>query len=157
MVVAGGLNIWSPIYSVPNWFTFPAILSGLLAGLLVTVLKLPTHDGGIWSSLQTTMTGMLALLIFYAVGLVGAGSVKMNMVFGAWVGCAVAVVPASTIIVVSALIGVAMSWVLGLVKRRLYPAPPDTDDPRWYLIPAQVTLSLGAIGGMVLCVLLRWA
>jgi prepilin peptidase CpaA len=65
---------------VPNWLTFPMILSGLIYGFEV---------GG-WSGLQAsfigTLVGLALLLPAYAIGGMGAGDVKLLAGVGAWVG-----------------------------------------------------------------------
>jgi prepilin peptidase CpaA len=65
---------------VPNWLTFPFILSGLVVGLLT---------GG-WAGLGYALLGMLVglalLLPAYAIGGMGAGDVKLLAGVGAWIG-----------------------------------------------------------------------
>ena len=83
MVVAAVIYGWK--LKVPNWLTFPLIISGWLLGL--------SHDfgllagaGGIGASLAGTALGFGLLLPVYAIGGMGAGDVKMQMGFGSWVG-----------------------------------------------------------------------
>src|SRR5262245_7430006 len=74
-------------FKVPNWLTFPLILSGWLLGLLHNFdLLSGTGDGGIGSSLAATFLACGLLIPVYAIGGMGAGDVKMTMGFGAWVG-----------------------------------------------------------------------
>jgi prepilin peptidase CpaA len=65
---------------VPNWLTFPFILSGLVVGAVT---------GG-WAGLGVALLGMvvgLALLLpAYAIGGMGAGDVKLLAGVGAWIG-----------------------------------------------------------------------
>src|SRR5437870_13195519 len=83
MVVAAVIDGWK--LKVPNWLTFPLIISGWLLGLV--------HDfgwlagvGGICASLAGMALGFALLLPVYAIGGMGAGDVKMQMGFGAWIG-----------------------------------------------------------------------
>ena len=83
MVVAAVIDGWK--LKVPNWLTFPLIISGWMLGLV--------HDfgwlagvGGIGASLAGMALGFALLLPVYAIGGMGAGDVKMQMGFGAWVG-----------------------------------------------------------------------
>jgi prepilin peptidase CpaA len=72
---------------VPNWLTFPLVLSGWGLGLLHSFGLLEgTGEGGIGASLAATAIGFALLFPVYAIGGMGAGDVKMQMGFGAWVG-----------------------------------------------------------------------
>lgn len=85
MVVAAIIDGWK--LKVPNWLTFPLIVSGWLFGLCHDLGWLPgTGTGGIGASLAGTALGFALLLPVYAIGGMGAGDVKMQMGFGAWVG-----------------------------------------------------------------------
>lgn len=67
---------------VPNWLTFPMILSGWAYSLA---------DGawpGLQSSLWGTAAGLAMLLPLYAIGGMGAGDVKLLAGVGAWVHAA---------------------------------------------------------------------
>jgi prepilin peptidase CpaA len=85
MIAAAVIDGWK--LKVPNRLTLPLILSGWLLGLL--------HDCGMWqssgsgglgSSLLATALGFALLFPLYAIGGMGAGDVKMQMGFAAWVG-----------------------------------------------------------------------
>lgn len=86
MILAAFIDGWA--YKVPNWVTLPLIVSGWLLGL--------THDlGWTWVDAGTgsfgnafwgTAMGFGLLFPILAIGGVGAGDVKMQMGFGAWVG-----------------------------------------------------------------------
>jgi prepilin peptidase CpaA len=85
MVVAAVIDGWK--LKVPNWLTFPLIISGWLLGLAHDFGWLQgTGDGGIGASLAGTTLGFLLLLPVYSIGGMGAGDVKMQMGFGSWVG-----------------------------------------------------------------------
>jgi prepilin peptidase CpaA len=86
MIVAAVIDGWK--LKVPNWLTFPIILSGWALGLCHDFgwLGDTTGVGGIGASLAGTFLGMILLLPLYAIGGVGGGDVKMQMGFGAWVG-----------------------------------------------------------------------
>jgi prepilin peptidase CpaA len=85
MIVAAVIDGWK--LKVPNWLTYPLILSGWLFGALndwgVTTSG---ATGGFWGALAGTALGFAFLLPVYAIGGMGAGDVKMQMGFGAWVG-----------------------------------------------------------------------
>ena len=63
---------------VPNWITFPLVISGWIAsGLLF-------GWSGLGWSLVGTVVGLLLLLPAYAIGGMGAGDVKLMAGVGAW-------------------------------------------------------------------------
>src|SRR5215813_3847045 len=85
MIVAAVIDGWK--LKVPNWLTFPLVLSGWALGLCHNFgLLEATGAGGIGASLATTALGFALLLPVYAIGGMGAGDVKMQMGFGSWVG-----------------------------------------------------------------------
>jgi prepilin peptidase CpaA len=83
MIVAAVIDGWK--LKVPNWLTFPLVLSGWALGLLHN-LGWVEGVGGIGASLACTALGFALLLPVYAIGGMGAGDVKMQMGFGSWVG-----------------------------------------------------------------------
>lgn len=89
---------------VPNWITFPLILSGWLFSYATFGI------GGLGWSLAGTAVGLGLLLPAYAIGGMGAGDVKLLAGVGAWVW------PAVTLYAfcVSALVGgvIAVGMVL---------------------------------------------
>ena len=86
MIAAAVIDGWK--LKVPNWLTFPLILSGWALGLCHDFVWLPasTGYGGIGASLAGTMVGFALLYPIHMIGGMGAGDVKMQMGFGAWIG-----------------------------------------------------------------------
>jgi prepilin peptidase CpaA len=86
MVVAAVIDGWK--LKVPNWLTFPLILSGWALGLSHSLgwFEGPTGVGGLGASLAGTALGFALLFPVYAIGGMGAGDVKMQMGFGSWIG-----------------------------------------------------------------------
>src|SRR5215470_16749415 len=87
MIVAAVIDGWK--LKVPNWLTFPLVLSGWALGLLHDlgwVESAVTGTGGIGASLAGTALGFALLFPVYAIGGMGGGDVKMQMGFGAWIG-----------------------------------------------------------------------
>jgi prepilin peptidase CpaA len=64
---------------VPNWITFPFILSGWGYSLCAYGFE------GLWWSVCGTLLGMSILMLFYAIGGMGAGDVKLMGGVGAWI------------------------------------------------------------------------
>jgi len=87
---------------VPNWITFPMILTGLIYNTII---------GG-WSGLGDGMWGMtvglLTLLPLYAVGGMGAGDVKLMAGIGAWLGAIVTWYAFCVSVVVGAIMAIIM-------------------------------------------------
>jgi len=85
MIVAAVIDGWK--LKVPNWLTYPLVLSGWTLGILHNCgLLESTGSGGFGASLLATALGFFLLFPLYAIGGMGAGDVKMQMGFGAWVG-----------------------------------------------------------------------
>jgi prepilin peptidase CpaA len=85
MIVAAIIDGWK--LKVPNWLTFPLVLSGWGLGLAHNLGWLEgTGEGGIGASLAGTALGFALLFPIYAIGGMGGGDVKMQMGFGAWIG-----------------------------------------------------------------------
>jgi prepilin peptidase CpaA len=68
---------------IPNWLTVSTLLTGLLYHLLQSGLS------GAGFSLLGVAAGFLLLFLPYALGVMGAGDVKLLMAAGAWTGAAV--------------------------------------------------------------------
>ena len=71
---------------VPNWITFPMIISGWIysAAFAQAHYGLSWYEGLGWS-LAGTVVGLLTLLPLYSIGGMGAGDVKLMAGIGAWV------------------------------------------------------------------------
>ena len=78
LVVAAVIDGWK--LKVPNWITFPLILSGWVYGTACF-----GSQGLGWSVVGTAL-GLGLLLPAYAIGGMGAGDVKLLAGVGAWVG-----------------------------------------------------------------------
>lgn len=71
------------ILKVPNWLTFPFIVTGWFHGFMYGGLA------GLGYSFLGTFVGMILLLVLRAVGGMGAGDVKLLAGVGAWLGVSV--------------------------------------------------------------------
>lgn len=78
MVLAAIIDGWK--LKVPNWLTFPFIISGWIYHLAVGGL------GAVPSSLLGTAVGLGLLLMPYIIGGMGAGDVKLFAGVGSWMG-----------------------------------------------------------------------
>jgi Flp pilus assembly protein protease CpaA len=117
-------------------------------------LGVPSNGGGILPSLASAVIGLALLIPFYAAGWLGGGCVKMQMAFGAWIGCAFAMIPAVRITAVATLAGGIFTLGALIVARKL--RLNTEGGPASQLFPAQVTLSIGSSAGALVLILLGW-
>lgn len=92
---------------VPNWITFPMVLSGLAFSTWVD------GWGGLGDGLLGMLVGLACLLPLYAVGGMGAGDVKLMAGVGAWLG----VETTFYAFCVSTVVGAVMAVVMVLYRR----------------------------------------
>lgn len=98
---------------VPNWITFPMVLSGLAYHGFAYGLG-EFAEGGFLGSLAATGMGLACLLPIYAVGGMGAGDVKLMAGMGAWLANWVTVWEAFVVsVIVGAVMAVIMVWRSG--------------------------------------------
>ena len=67
-------------HTIPNWLTVPAMASGLLGHTLIDA------QGGFLFSLKGSGLGLGLFLVFYLLGGMGAGDVKLLATVGSFVG-----------------------------------------------------------------------
>lgn len=93
---------------VPNWITFPMVLSGLAFNSWLSGWS------GLGESLFGMIVGLACLLPLYSVGGMGAGDVKLLAGVGAWLGAAVTFYA----FCVSAIVGAGIAILMVLYKKR---------------------------------------
>jgi len=169
MIVAAVIDGWK--LKVPNWLTFPLILSGWALGLLHN-LGVLEGSGGVGASLAGTAFGLALLLPVYAIGGMGAGDVKMQMGFGSWIGAIFGLWQGIEIIfyafcaavIIGGIMAMVMIAVRGQFRRNLANTKEIVGDlfgssgidqvaknaaqrkPRLQLLPYGIPLCLGFIG-----------
>lgn len=85
MILAAVIDGWA--LKVPNWLTLPLVLSGWALGAMHDFnVGVDAGTGSFGMAVLGTLLGFALLLPMLAIGGVGAGDVKMQMGFGAWVG-----------------------------------------------------------------------
>jgi prepilin peptidase CpaA len=93
------------ILKVPNWLTFPFIISGWVYGLG------SGGFAGLGYSLLGTFVGMMLLLLLRNMGGMGAGDVKLLAGVGAWLGTVITLYAFAATAIVGAVMAVAMvAW-----------------------------------------------
>ncbi len=106
LVVAAVIDGWK--LKVPNWLTFPMVISGWIASAVFF------GWAGLGWSLLGTVVGLGLLLPAYAIGGMGAGDVKLLAGVGAWVG----VSHTFWAFVVSAVVGAVIAMGMVAYRRR---------------------------------------
>jgi prepilin peptidase CpaA len=76
--VAAFSDIWS--FKIPNYITFPLLITGVLFHAFAPIGQ------GITMAMLGIFAGFACLILFYVVGGVGAGDVKLLAAIGAWIG-----------------------------------------------------------------------
>jgi prepilin peptidase CpaA len=94
---------------VPNWITFPMVLSGLIYSTVV--------GGSLSAGLVGMAMGLACLLPLYAVGGMGAGDVKLMAGIGAWLGWQTTLESFMVSVVVGAIMAVLMVLFRGTWKK----------------------------------------
>jgi prepilin peptidase CpaA len=142
---------------VPNWITFPMVLSGLLYHTVASGWN------GAGDSLYGIMWGLLCLLPLYAIGGMGAGDVKLMAGIGAWLGATTTCYAFGVTVVVGALMAVLMILFSGRVQhhvrqgisiayeimtvrnpRKLFENAKERK-PTMYLLPYGIPICIGSI------------
>lgn len=98
---------------VPNWITFPMIISGWIYSCAAFAIAGDAWYVGLGWSLLGTVIGIALLLPSYAIGGMGAGDVKLLAGVGAWVYGTVTFYAFCA----SAIIGAAMAVAMVLYRR----------------------------------------
>jgi prepilin peptidase CpaA len=83
LIVAAVIDGWK--LKVPNWITFPLIISGWIYSAVAAGAQDMLWYEGLGWSLFGTFVGLGLLLPAYAIGGMGAGDVKLLAGVGAWV------------------------------------------------------------------------
>jgi prepilin peptidase CpaA len=111
LVVAAVIDGWK--LKVPNWITFPMVISGWVYSACFSQAVETWWEGLLWS-LVGTVVGLALLLPAYAIGGMGAGDVKLLAGVGAWVWS----IHTFWGFAISAVVGGAIAVGMVLVKRK---------------------------------------
>ncbi len=102
---------------VPNWLTFPMIISGWVFSAMAYGMAGDGWMVGLGWSLAGTAIGLALLLPAYAIGGMGAGDVKLMAGIGAWVHCWITFYAFCLSAIIGAIIAVIMVWRAGKMKK----------------------------------------
>lgn len=143
---------------VPNWITFPMVLSGLVYSTAVGGFA------GLGDGVMGMCVGLLTLLPLYAVGGMGAGDVKLMAGIGAWLGWEVTLAAFCVSTVVGAVMAVIMvlwrksarhhyeNFLMILSEWMVVRRPTELAriaaerKPRMLLLPYGIPICIGSIG-----------
>jgi prepilin peptidase CpaA len=145
---------------VPNWITFPMIVSGWIYS---TAFSPYAGWEGLFLSLVGTAVGLAVLLPAYAVGGMGAGDVKLMAGVGAWMWGTVTLYAFAATALVGGVIAIGMvlsrgAWgkhrdqfwsILGEIATVKDPeklaAIAAERKPRMFLLPYGIPIAIGTI------------
>ena len=102
---------------VPNWLTFPMIISGWIFSSIAYGVAGDGWYVGLGWSLAGTAIGLALLLPAYAIGGMGAGDVKLLAGVGAWVHCWTTFYAFCVSAIVGAILAIGMIVWRGGLKR----------------------------------------
>ena len=174
MIVAAVIDGWK--LKVPNWLTFPLVISGWVLGILHNFdLLNGTGSGGFGASFAGSMLGFALLFPVYSIGGMGAGDVKMQMGFGAWIGAfygfdggALRIIwwAFALAVIIGGVLAVIMIMVRGKFRQNLLNTKEILGDltgtvgsaadkaaarkPRMHLLPYGIPLCLGFISYLII-------
>lgn len=111
LVVAAVID--GAILKVPNWLTFPFIISGWVHCTIQNGLP------GLGLSLVGTAVGMCLLLFLRNVGGMGAGDVKLLAGIGAWLGASITLYAFAATAIVGGIMAVVMVMRDGTFQKHL--------------------------------------
>lgn len=105
---------------VPNWITFPMIVSGWVFSIVTYAMGGEPWYYGLGWSLFGTAVGLGLLLPAYSIGGMGAGDVKLLMGVGAWMHVSVTTYAFCVSAIVGAVLAVLMVLVRGAFTKHYY-------------------------------------
>ena len=110
LLLTAAVSDWRS-YRIPNWLTFGGMVFAVIYGTFAARTPLV----GATQALGGLGTGLLIMLPFYALGIMGAGDVKLMAMVGAFVG------PSQTLwtILFTCVAGGAAALIVAMHRRRL--------------------------------------
>lgn len=129
-------------WRVPNALTFSAIIAAFVFVVIAGAVA-PERNGTLFTAFMGMLIGFALMLPHYVGGYLGAGCVKAQAAFGAWVGAGLSGWP-SFMFVAYGTIGAGI--VLSIVQKYRLSKMAENDEPQEF--HAQLPISLGAALGL---------
>lgn len=127
---------------VPNWLSFSSIASGLLVASFFG----QRYGGDVVSSVVGIGASLAFMIPMYSRFGLGAGSVKMQMGLGAWIGAGTKVEWSFYMSAASAILGSTLIYVVILLwSRKVDPQINDELPANARVYPSQLTLAIGSV------------
>ncbi len=152
LLVAGYFELKT--YQVPNLLTVSALAIAIVFSFVAPILA-PERSGGIGPALMGMILGGLILLPGYIKGGLGAGCVKAQAAFGAWVGAGTdygQCLSMMGIATVAAAIFATGAWFATCQQRKVAALEPGKF---LRIMHGQLPLSVGTMLGVVLATLIN--
>ena len=148
LVIAGFYEIKT--YRVPNALTLAAIFSAFAFSLVASFFS-PDRAGGLLTTFVGMMIGGAVFIPFYAKGVLGAGCVKAQAAFGAWIGAGMSIAACCKVVLIATVVAAAVATVIYYLVVQWRKQERDVEFPS--LIHGQLPLSIGTIIGVVVSAL----
>ena len=145
MAVAAVVNVWD--FSARNALTMPFFVGGAALGLCHNLGMRPdAGSGGVAAAIACALAGSLVFFGVYATGAVGAGTVKLQMGFGVWIGAVYGFDPGLYLAGAASLVVAALAVGHGAVAYlRERNQEEEARMHRFPTVPAQFIGSIGTI------------
>ena len=130
---------------VPNALTFGTLFAALLFATVRT-LFVPQAIGGLGAAMIGMLVGGILLLPLYAQFGLGAGCVKAQAAFGAWMGCALGIGIGIKLLVVTTICALILLAASAFSHQRLPEHDPEYGQQ---VVHGQLPLSVGALVGLL--------
>ena len=119
LIGCGLIASWTDLKDrrIPNWLTFPMVVTGLFCMLMHGGLS---WTGGLGDSFLGIFVVSLPLLLVYALGGGGAGDVKFMMGVGAWAGVDLGLYLLGAVMILGFCYALAAAGIRGELKELWY-------------------------------------
>lgn len=151
LLVAGYFELKT--YRVPNALVLSSLLLAIGFAIVAQVME-PGRTGGIATSLLGMLLGGALLIPIYIKGALGAGCVKAQAAFGAWVGAGLGLSQCLSVMLIATLVAVVFAsaaWFFAYQQRKNQDV--SQQDKTQILLHGQLPLSIGTMLGVVVATL----